>query len=72
MATITENSQWIAHFHTGGVPGRHELNGTQEVQWDCVMRAILETGYEGYVAHEFLPTQDPFLSLRQAADLCDV
>jgi hydroxypyruvate isomerase len=72
VATIQENSQWLSHFHTGGVPGRHELNDSQEVQWDCVMRGILATGFDGYVAHEFLPTQDPFLSLRQAADLCDV
>jgi hydroxypyruvate isomerase len=72
VATIKENSQWIAHFHTGGVPGRHELNDTQEVQWDCVMRGILDTGFDGYVAHEFVPTQDPLISLRQAVDLCDV
>jgi hydroxypyruvate isomerase len=72
VATIQENIQWITHFHTGGVPGRHELNDTQEVQWDCVMRGIVATGFDGYVAHEFLPTQDPYLSLRQAVDLCDV
>ena len=72
IATIQQNIQWIAHFHTGGVPGRHELNTSQEVQWDAVMRGILSTGFDGYVAHEFLPTQDPLLSLRQAADLCDV
>jgi hydroxypyruvate isomerase len=72
IATIQQNIQWIAHFHTGGVPGRHELNASQEVQWDGVMRGILSTGFDGYVAHEFLPTQDPLLSLRQAADLCDV
>jgi hydroxypyruvate isomerase len=72
IATIQQNIQWIAHFHTGGVPGRHELNSSQEVQWDGVMRGILSTGFDGYVAHEFLPTQDPLLALRQAADLCDV
>jgi hydroxypyruvate isomerase len=70
--TIQKNSQWIAHFHTGGVPGRHELNNQQEVQWDGVMRGILKTGFQGYVAHEFLPTGDPLTSLRQAVDLCDV
>jgi len=72
IATIRLNIQWIGHFHTGGVPGRNELNNTQEVQWDGVMRAIADSGYHGYVAHEFVPTQDPFVSLRQAADLCDV
>lgn len=72
IATIRDNVQWIGHFHTGGVPGRHELDGTQEIQWDAVMRAIAEASYKGYVAHEFLPTGDPLVSLRNAADLCDV
>lgn len=72
IATITKNIQWIAHFHTGGVPGRHELDNTQEVQWDGVMRGIAATGFKGYVAHEFLPTHDPLTSLRAAVDLCDV
>jgi hydroxypyruvate isomerase len=70
--TIRRNVQWIAHFHTGGVPGRHELDGTQEVQWDAVMRAIADAGFRGYVAHEFVPTGDPLESLRKAVDLCDV
>jgi hydroxypyruvate isomerase len=72
VRTITNNIQWIAHFHTGGVPGRHELDGTQEVQWDGVMRGIAATGFKGYVAHEFVPTRDPLTSLREAVDLCDV
>src|SRR5579864_8569118 len=72
IETIRGNIQWIGHFHTGGVPGRHELNGTQEIQWDGVMRAIAEAGFRGYVAHEFLPTADALVSLRKAADLCDV
>jgi hydroxypyruvate isomerase len=70
--TIRRNIQWIAHFHTGGVPGRHELDGTQEVQWDGVMRAIADAGFKGYVAHEFVPVGDPMESLRKAVDLCDV
>lgn len=70
--TIRQNIQWIAHFHTGGVPGRHELGASQEIQWDGVMRAVAETGFHGYVAHEFEPTGDPLTSLRKAADLCDV
>jgi hydroxypyruvate isomerase len=70
--TIRQNMQWIGHFHTGGVPGRHELDGTQEVQWDGVMRAIAEAGFRGYVAHEFVPTGDPLVSLRKAVELCDV
>ena len=72
IATIRKNIVWIGHFHTGGVPGRHELDDTQEVQWDGVMRAIAETEFKGYVAHEFLPLRDPMTSLRAAADLCDV
>ena len=72
IETIRKNIQWIGHFHTGGVPGRHELDDTQEVQWAAVMRAIADAGFKGYVAHEFLPTADPLTSLRQAADLCDV
>ena len=70
--TIQKNIQWLGHFHTGGVPGRHELDGTQEVQWDGVMRAIANTGFKGYVAHEFVPTGEPLESLRKAVDLCDV
>jgi hydroxypyruvate isomerase len=72
IATIHENIQWLGHFHTGGVPGRHELDDTQEVQWDAVMRGIVDAGFQGYVAHEFVPTRDPLTSLRQAVDLCDV
>jgi hydroxypyruvate isomerase len=70
--TIRQNIQWIGHFHTGGVPGRHELDNTQEVQWDAVMRAIADSGFHGYVAHEFVPKGDPLTSLRSAVDLCDV
>jgi hydroxypyruvate isomerase len=72
IATIQQNIQWLGHFHTGGVPGRHELDGTQEVQWDGVMRGIAATNFQGYVAHEFVPARDPLTSLRQAVDLCDV
>ena len=72
VATIQKNIEWLGHFHTGGVPHRHELDGTQEVQWDGVMRGIAATNYGGYVAHEFVPTRDPLTSLRQAVELCDV
>jgi hydroxypyruvate isomerase len=72
IATIRANMQWIGHFHTGGVPGRHELDGTQEIQWDGVMRAIADAGFKGYVAHEFVPAGDPLVSLAKAVDLCDV
>ncbi len=72
METIRRNIQWIGHFHTGGVPGRHELDSTQEIQWDAVMRAIADAGFTGYVAHEFEPAGDPLAGLRKAVELCDV
>jgi hydroxypyruvate isomerase len=72
IRTIQQNIEWLGHFHTGGVPGRHELDGTQEVQWDGVMRGIVTAKFNGYVAHEFVPTRDPLTSLTQAVDLCDV
>jgi hydroxypyruvate isomerase len=73
IETIRSNIQWIGHFHTGGVPGRHELDDSQEVNWAGVMKGIAATNFKGYVAHEFLPTaSDPLKSLSQAADLCDV
>jgi len=72
IRTITANMTWMGHFHTGGVPGRHELDDTQEVQWDGVMRAIAGDGFKGYVAHEFIPVRDPLTSLSAAVDLCDV
>ena len=72
IRTITTNNEYIGHFHTGGVPGRHEIDETQEVRWDGVMRAIADMGFTGSVAHEFTPTRDPLTSLRQAVALCDV
>ena len=70
--TIIANSRCIGHFHTGGVPGRHELDDSQEVNWTGVMRAIASTGFQGFVGHEFIPTRDPMTSLRQAVALCSV
>jgi hydroxypyruvate isomerase len=72
IRTIQENIQYIAHFHTGGVPGRHELDDTQELQWRTIAKAIAELNYQGYIAHEFVPTKDPMASLRQAVELCTV
>ncbi|HEY2806598.1 MAG TPA: TIM barrel protein [Gemmatimonadales bacterium] len=70
--TIRDNAPWIAHFHTGGVPGRHELDNTQELNYNAIARAIADTGYGGYVAHEFIPTHDPLTSLREAVTVCTV
>ncbi len=72
IQTIRDNIRWLGHFHTGGVPGRHELNDQQEVHWIGVMKAIAAMDFKGYVAHEFIPAGDPLTSLRQAVDLCDV
>jgi hydroxypyruvate isomerase len=72
IRTIRDNSSHIAHFHTGGVPGRHELDATQELNYRAVATAIADLGFEGYLAHEFMPTGDPMVSLRQAVEICDV
>ena len=72
IATIRANARHIAHFHTGGVPGRNEIDDTQELNYRRVMLAIAELGFTGYVAQEFVPRRDPLSSLRQAYEICDV
>jgi hydroxypyruvate isomerase len=73
---ITKNVEAIGHFHTGGFPGRNDLDATQLLDWPALMRAIAEAGYKGYVAHEFVPkAKDPagkLAALKQAVLLCDV
>jgi len=72
IRTIRTHIQHIGHFHTGGVPGRHELDDSQELNWHAVARAIAETGFNGFMAHEFVPTKDPLTSLREAVRICSV
>jgi hydroxypyruvate isomerase len=72
IRTIREHIARIGHFHTGGVPGRHELDDSQELNWRTICRVIADLGFAGYVAHEFVPTRDPLTSLREAVTLCDV
>ena len=72
IRTISDNFQYIGHFHTGGVPGRHELDETQELQWRTVAWAIADLGFDDYFAHEFVPLRDPLTSLDQAVRLCTV
>jgi hydroxypyruvate isomerase len=73
MRTIKDNHQYIGHYHTGGVPGRHEIDESQELYYPAIMRAIIATGYKGYVAQEFIPAaQDKVASLRKAIEICDV
>jgi hydroxypyruvate isomerase len=69
---VTQNAQYIGHYHTGGVPGRHEIDDSQELNWRAVMKAIADTGFTGYVAHEFVPTRDPLTSLQEAFNICNV
>ena len=71
--TIKENHQYFDHYHTGGVPGRAEIDETQELNYPRIMKAILETGFKGYVAQEFVPKRaDALASLRQGVQICDV
>lgn len=73
IRTVTGNMQYIGHFHTGGNPGRHELDDTQEVNWRAVAKAIAGTGYQGFFSHEFIPVDKPPInSLEQAYQLCNV
>lgn len=73
IRNIRDYHQYIAHYHTGGVPGRHEINNSQELYYPAVMKAIVETGFKGYVAQEFVPTYpDKLDSLREAIKICDV
>jgi hydroxypyruvate isomerase len=70
--TIRDNHQYIAHYHTGGVPGRHEIDQTQELNYAVVCRAVKETGHRGFVAQEFIPLRDPMTSLAEAVAICTV
>jgi len=70
--TIRQNKDYIGHYHTGGNPGRNEIDDTQELYYPAIIRAIAETGFQGYVAHEFVPKRDPLESLTYAARICDV
>jgi hydroxypyruvate isomerase len=72
VATIRANAQHIAHYHTGGVPGRNEIDDTQELNYRRVMQAIADTGYTAFVGQEFVPKRDPAASLKQAFEICDV
>jgi hydroxypyruvate isomerase len=72
IRTIRDNHQYIAHYHTAGVPGRHEIDASQELNYPAIMRAIAETGFTGYVAQEFIPTRDPRTSLAEAVRICRV
>ncbi|AYL94808.1 hydroxypyruvate isomerase family protein [Mucilaginibacter celer] len=73
IRNIRANHQYIAHYHTGGVPGRNEIDETQELYYPAIMRAIVEVGHKGFVAQEFIPKQkDKLASLKKAVHICDV
>jgi hydroxypyruvate isomerase len=72
IRTIRTHKDYIAHYHTGGCPGRNEIDGTQELNYPAIVKAIVETGYKGYLGQEFLPKRDPVTSLAEAFRLCDV
>jgi len=73
IATIKRHKDYLAHYHTGGVPGRAEIDDTQELYYPAIMKAILETGFKGFVAQEFIPKRkDQLASLKQGVEICDV
>src|SRR5262249_22038366 len=72
IRTIEKNHDYFGHYHTGGNPGRHEIDDTQELNYAAIVRGIVGTGFKGYLAQEFIPTRDPLTSLAQAVALCDV
>jgi hydroxypyruvate isomerase len=72
IRTVSDNIKYIGHFHTGGVPGRHEIDDSQELNYRAVMRAIGETGFSGFVAQEFVPTKDARKALEEAVEICRV
>jgi hydroxypyruvate isomerase len=73
IRTIRDNFDFFGHYHTGGNPGRHELDGTQEVNWRAVAKAIADLNYTGFFSHEFIPVNTPPIrSLEQAFEICAV
>ena len=73
IATINKYSKYIGHYHTGGVPGRNEIDETQELYYPAIMQAIVKTGFKGFVAQEFIPKRpDKLASLKQGVGICDV
>lgn len=73
IRTIRQNHTYFSHYHTGGVPGRNEIDETQEMYYPAVMKAIVATGYTGFVGQEFIPKRpDALASLKQGVEICDV
>ena len=72
IVRLKQHKDWIGHYHTAGVPGRNEIDDTQEINYAPIMKAIAETGYQGYVGQEFIPLRDKVASLNQSVRICDV
>ncbi len=73
VGTIRENYEFISHYHTGGCPGRNEIDETQELFYPAIMRTIAATGYRGFVGQEFIPTaEDALSSLKKAMEICTI
>jgi len=72
IRTIGDNQPFLNHFHTGGNPGRHEIDDSQELNYTAIAKAIADSGFAGYFAHEFIPVRDPLTSLKQAVGICTV
>jgi hydroxypyruvate isomerase len=76
IRTIRDNHEYFAHYHTGGVPGRNEIDDSQELYYPAIMKAIIDTGFKGYVAQEFIPSkkekEQQLASLASAVKICDV
>jgi len=72
IATIKKYHQYIGHYHTGGVPGRNEIDEEQELYYPAIMKAIIDTGFKGFVAQEFIPKREPIASLKKCVEICDI
>ena len=72
IARLKKHKDWIGHFHTAGVPGRNEIDDTQEIKYPPILKAIAESGYKGFVGQEFIPLRDKETSLAEAIRICDV
>ena len=72
IRTIQENKEYIGHYHTGGNPGRNEIDDTQELNYPAIAKAIVATGYKGFIGQEFIPKREPIASLAQGFRICDV
>jgi len=72
IATIKKYHPYIGHYHTGGVPGRNEIDEEQELYYPAIMKAIVDTGFKGFVAQEFIPKREPISSLKKCVEICDI